>query len=166
MGAAEAKLTELMALVPQLQTGWKFIVDYHRARMRGKGSLPCHWWAALSAGTELPPSSAPTYVVPQRFHFPLVGPEAIPQCYFFAIVRIASHPGAAQWTSTARKRSRPLNQLEQQAIPAQTSIPKIKRVLPRTWSPTRRRPRARLLNTRKPRRKRLSITRRAPRARH
>ena len=28
---------------------------------------------------------APTYVVPQRFHFPLVGPEAIPQCYFFAI---------------------------------------------------------------------------------
>ena len=48
MGAAEAKLTELVALVSQLQTGWKFIVDYHRARMRGKGSLPCHWWAALS----------------------------------------------------------------------------------------------------------------------
>ena len=85
MGTAEAKLTELVALVPQLQTGWKFIVDYHRARMRGKRSLPCHWWAALSAGTELPPSSAPTYVVPKRFHFPLVGPEAIPQCYFFAI---------------------------------------------------------------------------------
>ncbi len=73
MGAAEAKLTELVALVSQLPTGWKFIVDYHQARMRGKRSLSCHWWAA------------PTYVVPQRFHFPLVGPEAIPQCYFFAI---------------------------------------------------------------------------------
>src|SRR5712675_1240989 len=34
MGAAEAKLTELVALVSQLQTGWKFIVDYHRARLR------------------------------------------------------------------------------------------------------------------------------------
>ena len=85
MGAAEAKLTERVAVVSQLPTGWKFIVDYHRARMRGKRSLSCHWWAALSAGTELPPSSCSNICCAAAISFPLVGPEAIPQCYFFAI---------------------------------------------------------------------------------
>src|SRR5438477_1953415 len=162
MGAAEAKLTELVALVLQLQTGWKFIVDYHRARMRGKRSLSCHWWAALSAGTELPPSSCSNICCAAAISFPLGGtrsnPAMLPLRDLSDRSHRLAHTGAAQWTSTARKGSRPLNQVEQQAIPAQTSIPKIKRVLPRTWSPTRRRPRATLLNTRKPRRERLAIT--------
>jgi len=78
MGAAEAKLTELVALVPQLQTGWKFIVDYHRARMRGKRSLSCHWWAALSAGTELPPSSCSNICCAAAISFPLGGTRSDP----------------------------------------------------------------------------------------
>lgn len=77
MGAAEAKRAKLVALVSQLQTGWNFIVDYHRARMRRNEACPVTGGEHCRLGRNYPPSPAQHMLCRGDF-ISLVGPDGDP----------------------------------------------------------------------------------------
>src|SRR5438874_1231604 len=91
-----------------------FMVDYQH----GKRSLSWHCWGGTAGWVDLPPSACSNICCAAAISFPFLGPDSDPAMLLLRDLSDRSHrlahTGAAQWKSTARKGSRPLNQLEQQ----------------------------------------------------
>src|SRR5205814_4911620 len=83
-------------------------------RIRRKRSLSCHWWAALSAGTELPPSSCSNICCAAAISFPLGGTRSDPR-------NVTSSRSKRSFESPRTHRSSPMDEHRAQGL--ETSKP-------------------------------------------